>query len=113
MGEDWSNVTTSETQTKGSSGECNLFGLKQLKEQRDMYIAQNRDEVFSHIVAGKGEHINVLASFSMCDTDQYEQFAHALKASTSDLLKIENSYSSVIDGAIISSGLKQKCHVFN
>lgn len=105
----WSNVSTSETQATSSTGECNLFGLNRLKEQRDLYIAQNRDEVLYQVVSGKGEHIDVIASFSLCDQDSFGQFSKALKSQTASLISARAEYGAVINKAIRDSGLEKSC----
>lgn len=110
----WSNVSTSETQTTSSTGECNLFGLNQLKEQRELYILQNKDELIADISMGNGEHLQVLAQYNLCDEDKYNLFGKYVQAQTKNFVNATENYGSIVDRAVAgASELRNVCHVFN
>lgn len=109
----WSNVSTSETQSTSSTGECNLFGLNQLKEQRELYFSQNRDELIADIAKGYGEHLQILASYSLCDEDKYHLFNNKLQERTGYFIRAENGYGELIDQTVAqSSDLSGVCHIY-
>jgi len=70
-----SNVSTSQAQYTSSWGPCSALALNTLKTERDLYFAQNRDEVLREIARGQGEHLEVLAAFSLCDQSATNLFA--------------------------------------
>lgn len=109
----WSNVSTSETQTTSSSGECNLFALNQIKESRELYIIQNRDELMVEVSKGQGEHLDVLATFSLCDKGATSNFKQSLQHETSELLKVKENFGRVIDSMVSSNEVLNKaCHIY-
>lgn len=108
----WSNVSTSETQATSSTGECNLFGLNRLKEQRDLYFAQNSDEIMAEIAQGRGEHVSVLASYTLCDQDKFETFGRALQMKMKDFISEEQDYGAIINQAISANSLEKNCYIF-
>lgn len=109
----WSNVSTSETQSTSSTGECNLFGLNQLKEQRELYFLQNRDELIADIAKGQGEHLQVLASYSLCDDDKVELFNKRMQPMTKTFINAKDSLGKIVDQTVASSvELQGVCHVY-
>lgn len=110
----WSNVSTSETQSTSSTGECNLFGLNKLKEQRELYFLQNRDELIADISQGRGEHLKVLAAYSLCDKDKTDLFGENLKEKTELFLHTKKGFGKIIDQTVEgASNLQGVCYIYN
>ena len=108
----WSNVSTSETQSTSSTGECNLFGLNKLKEQREMYFLQNRDEIIAQISQGGGPHVNVIAAYTLCDKNKFRYFSDELQRKTGSFIKIEKDFGTLLNAAILDGKLEQACLIF-
>lgn len=111
----WSNITTSETQFISSSGACSAIALNQIKENRSKYIAQNFDEIKKEIAQADGEHLSVLAMFSLCDKSSEVPFMRALQK---DFKKINSSNSKTMSDIIDNKVKKSKvlalsCHSFS
>ncbi len=58
--------STSTLQSSSSWGECKLFGLRMLLEDRKKYVAQNLDEIKKQSSQGMGTHLENLAYYSGC-----------------------------------------------
>lgn len=110
-----SNVWTSQTQSTSSFGECSAFAqLEQLKKDRDVYIAQNENEVLIEIARGNGEHLKVITFYSGCTTDAYSELSSNLQKFISDEKTIPDprTISSNVDKIISSSNfLRSQCLV--
>lgn len=105
----WMHVTTSDAQYTSSWGACSGFGDIQLYQQRDDYYAQNRDEILREAAKGEGEHLKVLATYSLCEDQAVSEFAHQLQKRTSLLLKI-NQVGPVLDAMVMDEpSLKKAC----
>lgn len=111
----WSNVSTSETQSTSSFGECNLFGLQKIKENRDSYIAQNSHRTLNEIAIGKGDHLDTIATFSLCEDQYFSAFAESLHTNMKSFLESKDqNYGSVVDRIVASDPkLAKGCHSFN
>lgn len=105
----YSNVSTSETQATSSTGECNLFGYRKLKEVRELYIGQNKDELLAQMAQGGGEHVRVLASFSLCDNEAFSQFGKEIQTLTPGFIAREKNYGELIDSMVMRSSLNSHC----
>ena len=103
----WSVVSTSGLQGTSSWGDCSLFGLQKVKDNREKYVFQNRTEVLRTIAIGDGEHIDVLASYSLCEKSAYKAFATGLQKRMSQFTN-SNDFGSVIDRMIASDDLLRK-----
>ncbi len=79
------NVSTSQSQTSSSYGDCSLFGLKERREQRDLYLAQNFDQIKRDIAVGRGPHLESLSWFSLCEDGIKTQFNDTLQKNFSAL----------------------------
>ncbi len=80
----YSNVSTSQTQSTSSWGDCSAFAMKvHFNEQRKQYIAQNLDEILIEIARGEGEHLKTVTFYSMCKKSTYPSIAKGLKRSFS------------------------------
>ncbi len=109
----WAVVSTSGSQGTSSWGECSLFGLQQIKENREKYISQNRSEVLRAIAVGSGEHLDVLASFSLCEKSAYKTFAVSLQKKTPQLVE-STQLGPMIDTVIAGNdSLKESCFNFS
>lgn len=108
-----SNVSTSQTQSLSSFGECSLFAqAEQLKKDREVYIVQNEYEVMIDISRGAGEHLKVLTFYSACAPEAYEELRTKLKESLSNAQTMPTSgeICQNIDKIISSNeSLKDKC----
>jgi hypothetical protein len=81
----WTNVSSSGFQGTTSTGECALLGLKELKEQRELYFAQNKTEIMEDLARGAGESLNVLALYSLCEESSYKTYSKELRTKISEL----------------------------
>ena len=69
--------STSSSQFSSSWGACRAFGLR---EQREIFIAENSDELNLEAAQGSGERLEALAHLSGCDTPKNRaQFKRALQ----------------------------------
>jgi len=110
-----SNVSTSQTQGTSSWGQCSLFALQERQEQRDLYVAQNLDQIKKDIANGNGHHLETLSWFSMCDESVNTQFNTELQKNIATLL-VDNSkdFNAGIDKVIKSNqSLSEKCYILS
>lgn len=110
-----SNVSTSGTHSVSSWGECSLFALQERKEQRDLYIAQNLDQIKKDIANGDGAHLEILSWFSLCEDSVIPEFNRTMQEKAGDLLVDQAAVlSQNIDNAIKGSkSLANKCYVLS
>jgi hypothetical protein len=108
----WSNITTSETQSTSSTGECSAIALNNLKSERELYIAQNRNELFLDIAMGEGKFTEVLAYMSLCDKQATPDFQKAIQGKIESFVDRKIDLGSLIDQAVIDSKLLGKCHSY-
>lgn len=111
-----SHVYTSQTQITSSWGECSMFAdVERMKQDRELYIAQNETEVLIDLARGKGEHLKVIAFYSACLPSSYEELGKSLKLRMSQSAEGMNSsaIAEEIDKSInANEGLRHKC-LFN
>ena len=109
-----SNISTSEAQSTSSTGECSLFALEERKNQREVFISQNYDQIKKNIAMGSGDHLSVLAWFSLCEDSAQQDYNLLLQKNFEKFfLKKEDkaSLSEKIDHMISEEdALKKKCH---
>lgn len=74
-----SNVSTSQSQSTSSYGDCSMFGLKERREQRELYLVQNFDQIKRDIAVGSGSHLDSLSWFSLCDDQSKAKFNQVLQ----------------------------------
>ncbi|MFY7992050.1 MAG: DUF3015 family protein [Bacteriovoracaceae bacterium] len=108
----WSNVSSSGTQLTSSTGECRLFGINLLKEQREMYFLQNRDEIIAQISQGGGPHVDVIAAYSLCDDSRISDFSKELQRKTGSFIQTERDFGIILNTAILDAKLDQACLIF-
>lgn len=109
----WSNVSTSETQSTSSFGDCSLIGFDNIKKMRDFYFDQNSTELLAQIAKGDGEFLNVLTAYSLCDDQAFFRYKNILKNNLTDIL-ISGKPTNKIDTLVGSDfELSKHCHVFN
>lgn len=108
-----SNVWTSESQSTSSWGACSMFAdVKRLKEDRELYIAQNEPEVLIDLARGSGEHLKVLAFYSACLPSAYNELGQKLQYQISNNNEgfTSKSISNDIDKVITTSKtLRELC----
>ena len=99
------------TQAISSFGDCSMFALKERKNQRDLYIAQNFAQVRKEIAEGHGLHMETLAYMSLCEEDAQTEFNMTLQSSYEELYSSKASNVGTAIDKIINSapGLNQKC----
>lgn len=98
------NVSTSQTQGISSYGDCSLIGRLEIKERRDLYFAQNREEALKEVALGGGEHLRVIGTYSLCDNDKMDEFQKMLQSKMKELLKVKNgNFREVIDRGVSES----------
>lgn len=110
-----SNVSTSQTQASSSWGECSLFALQERKEQRDLYVEQNLDQIKKDISSGQGNHLQTLAWFSLCEDSAQAKFNQAMQEHMSDFLVTDSKeLNKNIDGVIKGNAeLSGQCYVLS
>ncbi len=113
----WSKYSTYGVQSTSSWGECSLLGLQKLREERELYFVQNKDEILREVARGRGEHLRVLATYTLCQDQSYEAFGVSLQKAMSELLHVESlprpQFGRVIDGQVRThENLKANCHDF-
>ena len=108
-----SNVSTSQSQSMSSWGDCSAFALEERKEQRDLYVEQNLDQIKKDMANGQGDHLEVLSWFSFCDESAKSEFNQTMQQHMSELLVTDSkTLNKNIDGIIkTSSSLSNKCYV--
>ena len=108
-----SNVSTSQTQSLSSWGECSAFAkTKEMRKDREIYVAQNETEVLIDVARGDGEHLKVLTFYSACSPEAYKELSAKLQKSVgeSETMPDSKSICASIDRIISqSSDLKSKC----
>jgi len=110
------NVSRSETQSSSSWGDCSLFAMREeLLKQRDVYITQNYHEILNETSRGQGEHLKVIAFYSLCEDSAALKLSSALQAKFADILatttdQSSNKYSRIVDTLILNDPMiKQSC----
>lgn len=108
-----SNVSTSQTQSTSSWGECSAFAqAEQLKKDREVYIAQNRPEVMMDIARGTGEHLNVITFYSACAPEATAELSSKLQSTLAEEKTVPDTKTicQSIDRIISETeSLKSKC----
>lgn len=107
----WSNVTTSETQFLSSWGDCSAIGLHEVKEIREKYYVQNRPEILKEMSQGQGRHIEVLSSFSLCDSTARSEMGSAFQKNIQQFMDAKKGdYGTNVDVLIKNSlSLSKQC----
>lgn len=113
----YSNVSTSQTQSTSSWGDCSAFAhAEQLKKDREVYIAQNEHEVMIDVARGAGEHLKVITFYSACAPEAYPELSSKLQRSLAGEKTIPNTNTicQAIDDIISNNTiLKSRCLVLN
>lgn len=108
----YSNYSTFGSQYISSWGPCAMFAGNEIRENREKYFVQNRDEILKEIAAGQGEHVNVLASFSLCEDQAISTYGAELQKNIGSLIHPAVSYNHALDQIIAgSSVLAANCGV--
>jgi hypothetical protein len=82
-----SNNITSIPQITSSWGACSLFGsYSDMRNFRDMYFAQNKDEFLKELAQGNGKHLEVMAFFARCNTENQNVFNSTMQRHYSELI---------------------------
>lgn len=110
----YSNVSTSQTQSTSSWGDCSAFAhAEQLRKDREVYIAQNEHEVMMDVARGAGEHLKVITFYSACAPEAYPKLSAELQKSLAGEKTIPNtkticqSIDKIISG---NENLKTQCY---
>lgn len=105
------NVSMSGSQGTSSWGQCSVFGLIERRDQRDLYVAQNFEQIKKDMANGNGEHLKTLAWYALCEDDASENYFQALQSNFEKLsVSSESSFTRALDGVIESNSvLKVKC----
>ncbi|OFZ29253.1 MAG: hypothetical protein A2622_07485 [Bdellovibrionales bacterium RIFCSPHIGHO2_01_FULL_40_29] len=56
-----------------------MFALIERKKQRKFFFEQNRDQIKNKVAHGRGDHLEILSWFSMCEDQVQNSFNHTLK----------------------------------
>lgn len=109
------NVSVSNTQSTSSFGECSAFALKERKEQRDLYVAQNLEQIQIDVANGRGPHLETLSWFSLCEDRALAKFNDALQKNMRNLLVSEpQAFTHEIDRVIGGDReLADRCYVLS
>lgn len=96
----WSNRSTSAAQYSSSWGKCSLFGINEIRENREKYFVQNKDQILKDIAAGQGDHVEVLASFSFCNDNAIPAYGTQLQKHIGKLISPTATYNQALDEII-------------
>lgn len=107
------NLSYSQSQSSSSTGECNAFAIKELRAQRDFYIAENFDQVRKEIAQGQGFHMEALAWMSLCDIDSQKDFNEILQTHYEEIYPGKISQPSLAIDNLIGSSRKMEGKCFN
>jgi len=110
------NRTWASTQSLSSFGECSFLTYKKVKAERERYVAQNKEELKKETALGRGEHLAVLAYYSLCDESSLADFSQVLQKNFSNIFRSSDQNTSTlvknIDKAISSSPkLRGSCQI--
>lgn len=105
------NVTVTGAQGTSSWGPCSAFGMLERRDQRDLYVAQNFDQIKKDIASGNGEHLKTLAWFALCEDHASDTYFQTLqsnfeKLSTSNEAHFTKTMDQVVES---NSALKSQC----
>jgi hypothetical protein len=105
------NVSVSGSQGTSSWGQCSAFGLLERREQRELYVAQNFDQIKKDIANGKGEHLNTLSWYALCENDATVSYSKTLQNSFEVLANsAQPQFTKALDGIVEGiPALKAKC----
>lgn len=112
----WLHSSTSVANVVSSFGPCRLFGIQEMFLQREKYFVQNKVEILKEIARARGEHLNVLAAFSLCEADAVPAFRRKLQNQLPKFIEpnSQNETGKIIDRALQQdSTLKQKCIILS
>lgn len=112
----WANTITSYGGYTTSTGPCAALASQDIVINRELYFAQNKEEVLKEIAIGNGEHLKVLAVFSLCDQDAYSRFAEKLQQQFEKFKGNDDKsmYGPIIDGAVSKdSELSRQCYSYS
>lgn len=80
-------MTQSQTQSTSSWGACSAFASSQeLRQLRDLYYVQNKDEFLKELAQGNGQHLEVMAFLGRCDQSRQKLFNATMQSHYSDLI---------------------------
>lgn len=87
-----SKATQSFTQSASSWGACKLIGSAQeLRELRELYYAQNKDDFLKELAQGNGGHLEVMAFFGRCNMEAQSEFNSTMQGHYGELIqKVQN-----------------------
>lgn len=109
-----SNVSTSQTQGTSSWGPCSAIGLRDMKTNRNLYIAQHKEMAFDEIAQGGGEHLRVVATFSLCEDQYFNRLGEKLQSRMGAFLNESEDYGAIVDSVIRSDAVLAKaCYSFD
>ncbi len=108
-----SNYSSYMTQVISSFGDCSLFALKERKNQRDLYIAQNFAQVRKEIAEGRGLHMETLAFMSLCEVEAQADFNNSLQSGFEELYSEKTQTVGFKIDQIINSSTKLNQQCFN
>ncbi len=106
-----SNLSSSLTNGTSSFGDCSLIALKERTHQRDLYIAQNFDQIRKNIAEGRGKHLEILSYMSLCEENAQSDFNTELQSGYEEIYTSKESTPSQSIDKIISKSknLHKKC----
>jgi len=110
-----SNVSTSQSQATSSWGECSAFALQERREQRDLYVEQNLDQIKKDVANGRGYHLEALSWFSLCEESVASEFNQELQKNMSAFL-VNNSkeFNKNLDNILKNNNdLSTKCYILS
>jgi hypothetical protein len=110
----YTHVSKSMSQATSSWGECSAIALQKIRADREKYIAQNKEEIFREVATGRGEHLGVLATFSLCEKSAFSTFSTSLQSNAAAFLNAkENHFGDTIDQAVKeNTSLNRECFSF-
>lgn len=85
----------STKQSSLTEGACKWMGMKlSSKREYEQYIAQNMDEIKNEMAAGKGGHLQILASAHSCSEQGREVFPKVIRKNFERFVDLTSSQAS-------------------
>ena len=89
------NVSSSQTQSTSSWGDCSLFARQRMQDYQEKYIEQNYVQLLKQISIGGGEHLQMLAFFNICENEAYSGFNEVLQKNYGNISQLQGGKNVV------------------
>lgn len=81
-------ATQSSSQLTSSWGPCSLLAsAAEMRQLRELYYAQNKEDFLRELAQGNGEHLEVMAFFGRCDMQKQTNFNESMQSNYINLIQ--------------------------